>query len=360
MARDLGRPGPVPARAAPWPGVSLLKPLYGDEPDLARNLASFCRQDYPGPVQLLFGVAHPDDGAVAAVERLRAAFPELDLALVVDERRHGTNGKVSNLANLAERARHPVLVFADSDMLVGPDYLARVVSALEAPGTGAVTCLYRGVAVPGVWSRLAVQWIDHHFLPNVVVGLALGLAKPCFGSTIALRRDTLTRIGGFAAFKDRLADDYAVGAAVRALGLGVAVPRDLVLGHTCTADSLGALMRQELRWSRTIRSVDPAGFAGSVVTHPIPLATLAALLSGFAPPAMAMLGLAVTSRLLLQIFVGRALNTGTKSLILGPVRDYAAFLVFLLGFWPGSIDWRGHSFALRTDGSMTAPDKAGS
>lgn len=342
------------------PGVSLLKPLYGDEPDLARNLRSFCRQDYAGPVQVLFGVSHADDGAVAAVERLRAEFPARDLALVVDERRHGTNGKVSNLINMAERARHPVVVFADSDMLAGPDYLARVVAALEAPGVGAVTCLYRGVAIPGIWSRLAVQWIDHHFLPSVVVGLALGLAKPCFGSTIALHRDTLTRIGGFAAFRDRLADDHAVGAAVRALGLAVAVPRDLVLGHTCAADSFGALLRQELRWSRTIRSVDPAGFAGSVVTHPVPLASLAALLSGFGPGAMAMLGLAVTSRLLLQIIVGRTLNTGSKGLILGPVRDYAAFLVFLLGFWPGSIDWRGHSFALHADGSMTSPDKAGS
>ena len=78
-----------------------------------------------------------------------------------------------------------------------------------------------------------------------------------------------------------------------------------------------------------------------------------------------MLGLAVTSRLLLQFIVNRALHAGTKGLILGPVRDYAAFLVFLLGFWPGSIDWRGHRFALQTDGSitapeMTAPDKAGS
>ncbi len=168
-----------------------------------------------------------------------------------------------------------MIVLADSDMLVGRDYLDRVVAALERPGVGAVTCLYRGIAVPGIWSRLATQWIDFHFLPSVVVGMALGLAKPCFGSTIALRRDTLERIGGFMAFKDRLADDYAIGEAVRGLGLSVAVPRDLVLGHTCTAASFGALLRQELRWSRTIRSLDPAGFVGSAVTHPIAWATLA-------------------------------------------------------------------------------------
>lgn len=348
----------LPAR--PRRGVSVLKPLYGGEPDLERNLASFCTQAYAGPVEVLFGVSSPTDPAVAVVERLLAAFPERDLGLVVDERRYGSNGKVSNLVNLAERARHDVIVLADSDMLVPPDYLDRVVGALAAPGVGAVTCLYRGLAIPGVWSRLAVQWIDHHFLPSVVVGLAFGLAKPCFGSTIALTRATLERIGGFMAFKDRLADDYAVGEAVRGLGLAIAVPRGLVLGHTCTAASLGGLLRQELRWSRTIRSVDPVGFLGSAVTHPIPLATLAAALSGFGAPAMAMLGAAVASRLLLQTIVGRRLGTGPKGLILGPVRDYAAFLVFVLSLWPGSIDWRGHRFALHADGSIVSPDIAGS
>ena len=130
----------------PHPGVSLLKPLYGDEPFLLRNLTSFCAQDYAGPREVVFGVGHADDAAVAVVDRLRAAFPALHLRLVVDERRWGTNGKVSNLVNMAERAQHPVIVLADSDMLVGRDYLSRVVAALDGPGVGAVTCLYRGVA----------------------------------------------------------------------------------------------------------------------------------------------------------------------------------------------------------------------
>ena len=337
-----------------------MKPLYGDEPFLLRNLASFCAQDYAGPLEVVIGVGRADDDAVAVVDRLRAMFPSLALKLVADERRWGTNGKVSNLINMAEQSRHPVIVLADSDMLVGRDYLDRVVAALERPGVGAVTCLYRGIAVPGIWSRLATQWIDLHFLPSVVVGMMIGLAKPCFGSTIALSRDTLERVGGFMAFKDRLADDYAIGDAVRGLGLSVAVPRDLVLGHTCTAASFGGLLRQELRWSRTIRSLDPVGFLGSAVTHPVPWATLAALWSGFGGAAMSMLAAAVASRLLLQLFVARSIGTRPNGLILGPVRDYAAFLVFLLSFWPGSIDWRGHRFALKPDGTITSPDIAGS
>ena len=121
-------------------------------------------------------------------------------------------------------------MLADSDIVVEPDYLARVVAALGEPGVGLVTCLYRGLANAGSWSRLAAAAIDLHFLPSVLVGVTAGLAQPCFGSTIALRRETLEAIGGFAAFNDQLADDYAIGAAVRRLGLRSAIPPMLV-GH---------------------------------------------------------------------------------------------------------------------------------
>src|SRR5271157_2853721 len=96
------RPAPVSARKTP--GVTILKPLYGAEEDLFENLASFCRQTYAGPVQILFGVHDADDAATAAavkiVNALRAgqiagAPAGLTAKLVVDGTRHGANGKVS-------------------------------------------------------------------------------------------------------------------------------------------------------------------------------------------------------------------------------------------------------------------------
>jgi len=151
---------------------------------------------------------------------------------------YGTNLKVSNLINMMPTALHPCIVLADSDIAVPPDYLLRIAAALDAPGIGAVTCLYHGVAGAGLWSKLSALAIDGHFLPNVLVGLRSGLAKPCFGSTIALRRSHLEDVGGFAAFADCLADDYAIGAALREKGLEIAVPRFLV-GHSC-AEALAA------------------------------------------------------------------------------------------------------------------------
>ena len=343
-----------------WPSVTILKPLHGGEPRLEGNLETFLRQDYPAPVEIVFGVGNAADPAIATAERLRLAHPDRDIKLVVDARRWGENGKVSNLVNMAEHARHEVIVLADSDMSVAPDYLRRLASALAEPGVGAVTCLYRGLALPNLWSRLATQWIDHHFLPNVLVGMALGLAKPCFGSTIALRAETLKRIGGFRTFADRLADDYAIGEAVRELGLEVSVPDGLVLGHLCAATSCGEVLRQELRWARTIRSLDAFGFFGSVVTNPVALATVGALLADFSANAMAILGFAVACRLLLQLLIAEFVGARPSGLILGPLRDYAAFLIFILSFWPGSIDWRGHRFALQSDGTLASSDMAGS
>src|SRR5262249_60663525 len=112
---------------------------------------------------------------------------------------------------MAPAVHHAVVFLAARDMRVNPDYLSRVIAALAEPGIGAVTCLYYGVAITGIWARLCALVINAQFLPSVVFGVALGLARPCFGSTLALRRATLAEIGGFKAFADRLADDYALG-----------------------------------------------------------------------------------------------------------------------------------------------------
>src|SRR5215470_3628061 len=81
----------TPAPRASMPGVTILKPLHGAEPGLFENLASFCTQDYPGAVQVVFGVQDPRDEAIAVVERLRAAYASCNLDLVVDTTMHGLN-----------------------------------------------------------------------------------------------------------------------------------------------------------------------------------------------------------------------------------------------------------------------------
>ncbi|WP_430913711.1 bacteriohopanetetrol glucosamine biosynthesis glycosyltransferase HpnI [Methylobacterium sp. sgz302541] len=346
---------PALATDAPRPSVTMLKPLCGSEPNLFENLDSFCRQTYAGPVQIVFGVQKTTDPAIGVVERLREVHPALRIDLVIDSRQHGSNRKVSNLINMSALIENDVIVLADSDMVVKPDYLERIVAELSVPGVGGVTCLYHGVpANRGVFAHLSALAIDVQFLPNVVMGTSLGLAKPCFGSTIAFTRAALAEIGGFETLRDDLADDYALGEALRNRGEGghrVAIP-NFSIGHTCVDTDLAGLWRHELRWNRTIRNVDPAGYAGSLVTHAFPLALIGALVPGALETAPAVAALALACRIILCIRLERVFGLEPHAYWLLPIRDILSFANFSWSFVSGAVTWKGHDYRVVADGTL--------
>jgi ceramide glucosyltransferase len=266
-----------PAKPSERPPITVLKPLHGDEPLLEEALETLCRQDYP-EFQIVFGVHDAADPAVAVVHRLRTRFPRVDIVLVADPTLHGRNRKVSNLINMLPAARHAVLVIADADVHARPDYLDRLAAALEGPGVGLVTTLYAGLPVGALPARVGAAHITYGFLPSAVLSRRLG-REDCLGATMGLRRDDLDRIGGFQALVDHLADDNVLGQRIAGLGLRVALADTVVL-TTVPEAGLRALFRHELRWARTIRALEPAGFAASVVQYPLAWALLTVLLAG--------------------------------------------------------------------------------
>lgn len=340
---------PAPSTAA----VTLLKPLHGAEPRLYENLASFLAQRHDGPVQIVFGIQRADDPALAVVEALRAAHPAADIALVLDPTAHGASGKVSNLVNMSAAARHPVLVLSDSDIAVAPDYLARVLAALEAPGVGIVSCLYRGRGDAGFWSRFGAAGLSYQFIVGVVVAVAHRLASPCMGSTIALRRETLDAIGGFARFADTLADDHAIGQAVIATGQRLAVPPMFVV-HAFDETSLTELWRHEVRWSATVRDVAFWPYAGAVIGMPFPVALLAAL---YWPAAgLVLAALALGARYVVVRSVDAAVGVRVAPFALVPAHECLSFAVWLASFFVRSVAWRGSTLRMGTDGRISAAE----
>ena len=334
--------------SADAPPVTVLKPLHRAEPDLAQRLAALCQQDYTGPVQIVCGARGDLAPATAAVREVNAAFPDA-IELVADQRSHGTNGKVSNLANMLPRARYDTIVLSDSDIVVERDYLRRVVALLAEPDVGAVTCLYYGIGGAGLWSRISALATNTHFLPQAITALGLRLGKPCCGATLALHRSMLDRIGGFAAFADALADDYAIGAAVRAAGYEVkAAP--FVVGHRSFEGSLREFMRHEVRIARTIRSIDPLGYAGTILTHPLPLALLG-MLSGGITATLLMLA-AVASRVTLCRCVERRFGLPRQNYWLLPLQDVLVFGVYVASFFGARVHWQGVDFRVAADGTL--------
>jgi ceramide glucosyltransferase len=342
----------TPSQPTSFPPVTIVKPLHGDEWTLLSNLSSFCQQDYPGPLQFLFGVHDSEDPALQTVEQLRLLHPEAHITVVADARLYGPNRKMSNILNMLPEAQHDVLVFADSDVSVGPSYLRNVIGELQKPGVGLVTCVYRGQPDPGFWPRLSAKATNYQFLPSVVTGLAFGMARPCFGQTIAMRRETLEKIGGFAQFVHHLAEDHAIGEAVRMIGEKVVIP-PFTVSHACVESSAAKLIAHELRWSRTIRIIDPIGHLGSALIHPLAFAWLTVAFSGGAAWAWPLAAVALLARLALKVQSDHALRQAHRDLWLLPFWDIVSFLIFVASFFSTRVIWRGFSFRVDGDGLLS-------
>lgn len=339
--RRFARQAVAPAGGA---AASVLVPLHGAEPELAENLTAFVRQIHAAAVQVVFGVNDPADAALTVARAVQSAHPGSDIAISTTAQATCANPKVANLLAMLPLARHGVLVFADSDMRVGPAYVRSVTAPLADARIGAVTCVYGARAAGGIAARFGAAFVNEQFAPSALVSAALGPLRHAFGATIALRRAVLEEIGGLAALGPHLADDHVLGARVAASGRRVALAGYVPL--TIAADeSAAALWRHEVRWHRTIRAVQPAGYVGLLLTYPLPLALIAfALAPG--PAAAGLAAAAAAVRLGLRRTAARVLGVEPLPLALVPLRDAFGLAVWLRGFGGGPVRWRGDELHL--------------
>jgi ceramide glucosyltransferase len=345
------------------PGVSILKSLKGLDPGMMEAFRSHCRQSYAGEYELLFGVASLSDPASDAVRQLIAEFPSLSIRLIECTQRLGTNGKVSTLVQLAPHARYKFLLINDSDITVSSRYLEQVMACFApedsggkaAKEAGLVTALYRGRAHHTLASTLEALGIATDFQAGVLLskwiegGLHYGL-----GSTLAVSREALDKIGGLLPLVDHLADDYELGARISAAGYRVVLSAEVVETNI-TAYGWRGFLDHQLRWARTVRDARPWGYAGLIFTHGLGWALLNVGASGASLLSLWLLGLSCCLRLALAMTVGAEVLSDRQvlpSLWLLPMRDLVAMGVWITGFAGNTIVWRGERFALK-DGKMS-------
>jgi ceramide glucosyltransferase len=336
----------LPARARAndnSPAVTILKPLRNATPDLHRNLETLFAQDYSGLVEIIVGLHGESDSAKEIVDRLKQQHPCANIKVVISPTRHGANGKITNLLNMIPHARNPVLVVCDGDIAVPPNWLSALIRTLEAPGIGLVTCLYSGAPErPLFWPIMSAMGMSYSFLPNVVLAAATGLEVPCLGATMAIRQGTLAEVGGFERFANALADDYELGRAVRGEGHSVALLMSIVR-HNAGEKQISDFFMHELRWARTIRMINPIGYALSAITHNVGFATLGVIASPTAG-ALSILAFAIGARIVLQHVVDRAFACWSGPAWLLPLRDLLSLLVFCLSFMSRKVRWGGRVF----------------
>lgn len=340
----LRRANPSPHRLPP---ISILKPIHGLDPHFYEAIESHALLDYP-EYEILFGLSDPCDPAQPLLEKLRSAYPDRPIRIIAAPH-PAPNPKVGVLIELARHARHPVLVVNDSDVAVPHDYLRRLAAALEEPGVGLATCLYRGQG-QGLAGRFEALAIATDFAPGVLVAPWLGVSEFALGATMAFRASDLARAGGFEAVADYLADDYQLGRRISRLGHRIVLAPVVVLTYLPNKGWRQAWEHQ-VRWARTVRACRGGGYLGL----PITWATFWALASAacgwlWAAAVLVMLRLvagATVAALVLRMPLRAA------DFVLIPLRDLWGIAIWLAGLTGRKVVWRGRSLVMDREGRIT-------
>jgi ceramide glucosyltransferase len=345
----------LPGGAVSGPGITVFKPLKGREPSTRECLASFLAQDYR-PFQVIFGVADPGDPVLPLLEELQAAFPGVDMDVLICSETRALNPKVSNLLQMEPRAKYGLLVLADADVKVGADFLSQAAAALADPRVGLVTCPYRPGPPATFGARLEALTITADFMPSVATAYYTEGVRFALGAAMALGRKTLDGVGGFAAVGDYLADDYQLGRRVADAGLKVRL-LPYVVETLAPEISFSAYLAHQLRWARTIRVCRPLSYLAFGITHALVYSLAFLWAAGPAPPALTLLAATLAVRGAGAWLAVRILGAEMPSsaLFLLPLKDLLSFGLWLASFLGQRVTWRGRRFRLTPDGKL-APE----
>jgi ceramide glucosyltransferase len=344
------------------PPVSLLKPLHGAEPDLRDNLISFFDQDYPGEFEILFCARSLDDRGLATAHEVASLYPHISARLLAIEGAPFVNAKVSSLEAMGAIAAHDIFIISDSDVHVTPDYIREVVSEFRDPQVGAITCLYRGVAEKGAWAKLEAAGMSVEMTSGVMAANLVETMQFLLGPTMAVRRQAVERMGGFARLGSYCSDDYLLGNWIAALGYKVVLSSH-VIDHIVLNLSFMTSMKHQIRWMKSTRFSRPKGHFGTGLTFSVPfgmLALIAGLSGGHAVVGAALLLYSVLLRMLLALLVAGSVvqdRALLRTTLLYPLRDLMGFVFWALSYTSGTILWRGSLYRLGEHGKMQSADK---
>lgn len=320
--------------------VSVLKPLKGDDEGLYENLTAIVRQDYPS-FEVLFCAEDPNDPALAVARRVERENPAADVRVLSGAAADGLNPKVRILRRLDRAVQHEWVLVSDSNVRPAPTYLRQLVAYQVKRKADLVTTLLAGVVGDSLGARLENLQLNSWVSASLTTTEAGG--HPCvIGKTMLMHRPALEAVGGFDAMKDILAEDYTLGARMRAAGYTVACspyPMPVISG----ARDIRTFFNRHTRWGQLRRRIAPLTFLAELVVQPTPWFLLAAFVGGSAWQLFA-LG-ALGAKFAIEVLLHRRLAGSVpswRSLALMPLKDLLVFAMWFSSALRTTYEWRGH------------------
>ncbi len=341
------------ARAAMLPPVTVLKPLYGADKEILENLRAACSLDYPD-YQVVLSVQRLDDPAIPFMRQIQKEFGEGRVTLAIAESEARTNGKIQNLEIAYPHVRHDIIVISDSDIRLRPDYLRAIVAPFADENVGCVSTPYRAIHAHRWYEKLELLTMNADFVPNLIFASAMRLTAFGLGASMAFRRRDLEAIGGFAAFRDHLAEDSQMALRIEALGRRVTLVPYFV-DMEVDLRGLADWWRHELYWDQNTRVVRPTGFIATIIVRSIPCALFYAFARGFDLMGIEVLLAATAIRLGVSAYLlGTVLKDreGLAALWLLPLRDLLGVVFWFLAIVKRDFVRRGKHFGLLPNGRI--------
>lgn len=346
------------ARPGFTPPLSLLKPMHGADPGLEGYLETFFTQDYPD-YEILFCSRTADDPGLATARRVASRHPHIPVKFLwTDGIPDYINDKVISMEKMGAAAAHDIFIISDSDVRVTPDYLRAVALPFADAQVGGMCCLYRGIAAEGgLWARLEAVGMSAEMSAGVLAARVMEGMQFTLGPTMAFRRETIHRMGGFRVTADYCADDFVLGNETHKLGQTVVLSHHAI-DHMVLNSSFTSSLKHQVRWMKSTRFSRPKGHFGTALTFSMPfglLALAACVWAGHSRWGLGLFTFAVATRLALSVAVGR-LVVGDKSwfdlLVLYPIRDFLGFCFWAASYAGNRILWRSRVFELLPGGKM--------
>lgn len=327
------------------PPISLVRPVRGVDAFAEETLRSSFRQRYPH-FEVLLCCADAADPVVPLLRRLITEHPSIPARVLIGRDDITPNPKLNNMVKGFAAARHPYVVFADSNLLLPADYLSRLCAAW-GPETGLVSAPPVGSRPEGFAAELECAFLNAYQARWQLWAAESGIGF-AQGKTLMWRIADLEAAGGIAMLGLEIAEDAASTKIVQAHGKEVSLaerPFEQPLGRR----TLLQTWDRQVRWARLRRVTFPLHFVPEIFSSsllPLVLGCLGAAALGFSPSGFAavFLGLWFGLEAVLVRVAGWHLTWRTPFAWM--VRDLLIPAVWVSAWLGNSFTWHGTTIAI--------------
>lgn len=337
-----------------FPPVSILKPLKGLDDNLFDNLASFCSLDYP-QYEVIISLQDHNDPAYKIARMVQQKYPGCDISIIVQRCDSGLNPKVNNLIPAYGVAKYSHFLISDSNVMVQRDYLSDIVRHMKDPSVGLVSNMIRGVGGRSLGSVLENLHLNSFILGSVCF-LDRILKMPCVvGKSMLMRKDDFEGIGGFAAVRNVLAEDYLLGKLMHEQGKRVVLSSHII-NNVNEFWSVKKFINRHTRWGKLRWKIGGFRYISEMIGNPVFIASLPVLV--WEANQMTMLSAALISLLKIagDYALAREIQGDMKPsrYLLVPVKDIFIGLIWFVPLFSRTVSWRGNRYLIGKDSLLSA------